>query len=156
MRLALLAAAALAIVGCSKQDEPKPVPDLQLAPIVEPVPGDPQPVPIIMPEDVPAKLAGKWQSIDDPNSILTITADGSWTNDYTGDDSVHDVAKWTVFRGYQREDELAAFNLKQTALYIEVISGDDKFHYELGSIGADEFDMFYVSRGNRLAYKRIG
>ncbi len=85
---------------------------------------------------------------------MTITAD-SWTNEYTGDASVHDVARWRAFPGTETPPNAEGLRSRRLRRLIEVISGENTFFYEIGAIQADAFDMFYASRGNRLAYRRI-
>lgn len=155
MRMLLAAASALAFAACGGQTPAEPA--APAAPEVSSLPG-PEAAPLVQvvsPADAPALLAGKWQSIDDANSLLTITADGSWTNDYTGDASVHSVDKWRAFPGSTPPAEMSDYTFTPEATYLEVLSGEDKFYYELGDVDAGNFDMFYVGRGNRLAYKRV-
>ena len=152
MRLILLAAATFAFTACSEQKPADPAPVAAVE-----TPAEPALAPEVVnvpPAEVATKLAGKWQSTEDAASILTITAD-TWTNEYTGDDSVHDVAKWRAFPGTEKPPGSEGLTFTPTSTYIEVKSGENTFFYELGTIEADAFDFFYVSRGNRLAYKRI-
>ncbi len=150
VRLILLATATLAIAACGEQKVPEPAPAAEvtsepaLAPDVINIP----------PAGVATKLTGKWQSTEDAASILAITAD-TWTNEYTGDDSVNDVAKWRAFPGTEMLAGSEGLTFTPTATYIEVKSGDNTFFYELGRIEADAFDFFYVSRGNHFSFKRI-
>ena len=152
MRLILLAAATPAIAACGEQKAPEPAPAPEAE--VTPEPALATEVVNIPPAEVATKLTGKWQSTEDAASILTITAD-TWTNEYTGDDSVHDVAKWRAFPGTETPAGSEGLTFTPTLTYIEVKSGDNTFFYELGKIEADAFDFFYVSRGNHLSFKRI-
>lgn len=153
--LLLVAVSSLGLAACS---DPKPA-DPTPAPVVEaPAPESetalaPE-VDNIPPAEVATRLAGKWQSTEDANSIITVTAD-TWTNTYTGDDSVNDVAKWRAFPGTETPTNADGLTFTPTSTYVEVKSGEDTFFYELGKIEADAFDFFYVSRGNHLSYKRI-
>jgi hypothetical protein len=151
--LLLIAVSAFVLTACGEQKPVDPTP----SPVVEAAPEEaalPDEVANIPAGEIAERLAGKWQALDDPNSILTITAD-TWTNDYTGDDSVHSVDAWRAFPGTEIPAGGADLSFTPTSTYIEVVSGDLTFYYEIGTIEADTFDMFYVSRGNRLAYKRI-
>lgn len=151
--LLLIAVSSLALAACGEQKaaDPAPVPAADVAPAEPALASEVLNVP---PAEVATKLQGVWESIDDPNSILIITAD-TWTNDYKGDDSVHSVDKWRAFPGTEKPANSEGLTFTPESTYIEVVSGDDTFYYEVGTIEADTFDMFYVSRGNRLAYKRI-
>jgi hypothetical protein len=155
MRALLLAAVStLALAACSdpKPAEPTPAPVPEAAAAEPALPAETAAIPA---QDVPTKLAGKWQSTEDPNSTITITAEGDWTSDYAGDDSAHDAAKWRAFPGTEVPPNAEGLTFTPTSTYIEVHSGEDFFFYELGVIQADAFDFFYVSRGNHLSYKRI-
>ena len=154
MRALLLAVAsilALAACGDQKPAEPTSAPAPESAATEPALPTE---TAAIAAQDVATKLAGKWQSTEDVNSIITITAD-TWTNTYTGDDSVNDIAKWRAFPGTETPANSEGLTFTPASTYIEVISGDNTFFYELGTIEADAFDFFYVSRGNHLSYKRI-
>lgn len=151
--LLLIAVSSLALAACGEPKAAEPAP----APVAEMTPAEPALAPEVVnvpPQEVATKLAGTWQSTDDPNSILTITGD-TWANTYTGDDSVHSVDKWRAFPGTEKPANSEGLTFTPASTYIEVVSGEDTFFYEVGTIEADTFDMFYVSRGNRLAYKRI-
>lgn len=151
--LLLIAASSLVLAACGEQKAGDPAP----APAADVAPAEPALAPEavnVPPAEVATKLQGVWEAIDDPNSILTITAD-TWTNDYKGDDSAHSVDKWRAFPGTEKPANSDDLTFTPTSTYIEVVSGEDTFFYEVGTIEADTFDMFYVSRGNRLAYKRI-
>lgn len=154
MRLLLLAAiSTLALAACS---DPKPAEPTAPAPEAATTePALPTETAAIPAQDVATKLAGKWQSTEDANSIITITAEGDWINTYTGDDSVNDHAKWRAFPGTETPANSEGITFTPASTYIEVKSGENTFFYELGTIEADAFDFFYVSRGNHLSYKRI-
>ena len=149
--LLLLAVSSLGLIACSEQKpaDPAPTPAAEAPEAVLA-----SEVVNIPPAEVATKLQGTWQSTEDANSIITITAD-TWTNTYTGDDSVNDVAAWRAFPGTETPANSEGLTFTPASTYIEVKSGEDTFFYELGNIEADAFDFFYVSRGNHLSYKRI-
>lgn len=151
--LLFIAVSSLALAACGEQKAADPAP----APAADVSPAEPALAPEVVnvpPAEVATKLQGVWESIDDPNSILTITAE-TWTNDYKGDAGAHSVDKWRAFPGTEVPERGKDLTFTPASTYIEVISGEDAFYYEVGAIEADAFDMFYVSRGNRLAFKRI-
>jgi hypothetical protein len=155
MRAALLlAVSTLALAACTdpKAAEPAPAPAPEAASTETALPPETANIPA---QDVATKLAGKWQSTQDASSTITITAEGAWINDYAGDDSAHDEAKWRAFPGTEVPPNAEGLTFTPASTYIEVHSGEDFFFYEIGKIEADAFDIFYVSRGNNLSYKRI-
>ena len=109
---------------------------------------------IIAPGAVPALIAGKWVSIDDDKSSITLTADGKWTDDYVGEADAHDDAAWRAITGVEAKAALPTYEFTPEATYLEVKRSDSTFYYELGDLDAENLDMFYVGRGNRLAYTR--
>lgn len=152
-RLLLAAVSTLALAACSDPKPAEPAAPTPEAAAAEPaLPTETVNIPA---QDVATKLAGKWQSTEDPNSTITITAEGDWINDYAGDDSAHDVAKWRAFPGTEVPPNAEGLTFTPASTYIEVHSGENFFFYELGTIQADAFDFFYMSRGNNLSYKRI-
>ena len=151
--LLLVAISSLGLIACSEQKPADPAPT-PAAEVAAPEAALAPEVVNIPPAEVATRLQGKWQSTEDAASIITITAD-TWTNTYTGDDSVNDVAKWRAFPGTETPANSEGLTFTPTSTYIEVKSGENTFFYELGTIEADAFDFFYVSRGNLLAYKRI-
>lgn len=150
--LLLLAVSSLGLIACSEQKPAEPAPAPEAASTETALPPETVNIPA---QDVATKLAGKWQSTEDANSTITITAEGDWINDYAGDDSAHDVAKWRAFPGTETPANSEGLTFTPASTYIEVKSGENTFFYELGNIEADAFDFFYVSRGNHLSYKRI-
>ncbi len=150
MRIFLTAVSLVILVACGEQT---PASMAEVTPAAAPIdPG--QEVRITKPEAVPALIAGKWVSIEDPRSSIALTADGTWTDDYDGDDAVHDTASWRAMSGVDAKVAAPEHTFTPEATYLEIKRTDGAFFYELGDIDAENLDMFYVGRGNRLAYTR--
>ena len=153
MRVLLAAVSALALVACGKTT---PAPAATVTPAgAEPAVAEAIPEAVITkPEAVPALIAGKWVSIDDDKSSITLTADGKWTDDYVGEADAHEDAAWRAITGAEAKAASPENTFTPEATYLEVKRTDSAFYYELGDLDAENLDMFYVGRGNRLAYTR--
>ena len=93
-------------------------------------------------------------SIDDAKSSITLTADGKWTDNYEGEADANDAAAWRAISGVEAKAASPTDEFTPEATYLEVKRADGAFYYELGDLDAENLDMFYVGRGNRLAYTR--
>lgn len=103
-------------------------------------------------DQISQRLVGTFRSADDPLSVLTITAEGTFTNIYDGEPDV--ASTWKLFSGDQPPVG-AAGPFTPASRYLEVNNDGGLFYYELGVVADDGFDMFYTARGNRLAYVRV-
>ncbi len=104
------------------------------------------------PAEISAKLVGTFHYADDEKSILTIKSNGEWMETYEGSQSP--TATWRVFAGDEPPKD-AKETFTPASRYIEVIGEAGTFYYELGVIADDDFDMFYVGRGNMLRFVRV-
>ena len=156
MRALLLAVSVVALVACGEQ---KPAPAAEVAPAAAPAPsiaiGEPNPSApkIVAPAAVPALIAGRWVSIDDAKSSITVTADGKWTDSYS-DGTKDETYPWRVINGVEAKAASPTNEFTPDATYLEVKRTEATYYYELGVLDAENLDMFYVGRGNRLAYTR--
>lgn len=163
MRIFLLAVSVAVLAGCGEQkaatSEPAAVGPAAATPapsiaIGEPNPSAPAPM-IVPPAAVPALIAATWVSIDDPKVSLTITADGKWSEAYDSADAEGtDTASWRAINGTEAKLASPTDEFTPEATYIEVKHADGMYYYELGAVDVDNLEMFYVGRGNRLAYTR--
>ena len=156
MRAFLAAVSVVALAACGEQKAAEPVKPEVVAPVTpsiaigEPNPSTPA---IIAPAAVPALIAGKWVSIDDAKSSITVTADGKWTDSYS-DGTKDETYPWRVINGVEAKAASPTNEFTPEATYLEVKRTESTFYYELGVLDAENLDMFYVGRGNRLAYTR--
>ena len=156
MRCLLLADSVVALVACGEQ---KSAPAAEVAPAAAPAPsiaiGEPNPSApkIVAPAAVPALIAGRWVSIDDAKSSITVTADGKWTDSYS-DGTKDETYPWRVINGVEAKAASPTKEFTPDATYLEVKRTEATYYYELGVLDAENLDMFYVGRGNRLAYTR--
>ena len=160
--LLLITASSLALAACGEQKaaDPAPMVEPAAAPapsiaVGEPNPSTPAPM-IVPPAAVPALIAGTWVSIEDPKVSLTVTADGKWSEAYEGADAegAADTASWRAINGTEAKLASPTDVFTPEATYLEVKGADGMSYYELGDVDADNLEMFYVGRGNRLAYTR--
>lgn len=157
MRALLLAVSVVALAACEQE---------AAAPVVEPAAATPAPsiaigepnpsapaVAIVAPAAVPALIAGTWVSIDDAKASITVTADGKWTDMYA-DGVQPETYPWRALSGVDAKAAAPAETFTPEATYLEVKRAEGVYYYELGVVDADNLEMFYTARGNRLAYTR--
>jgi hypothetical protein len=151
MRIAIAALCLIAIASCGEKSPAAPVPEAA-APAAEPAP--PPAIETMPITDVAAKMVGKFRSVDDPKAMLTIGADGAWVEDYETTSPIHSAMTWRLFKG---SDGPTNTDVKFTpaSYYLEVKGASDVFYYEMAGADDTGFDMFYMARGNHLAYERI-
>lgn len=134
-------------------------------------PKDPPPVMAVMEEapsltpkteaEAAARLVGKWRSILDEKSVVTITADGVWTDDvrvddYTGAPELHTESAWRVFMLEDAPSDAPVASLEAGKVYLEVRGSAGPLHYEIGDVLNETMELFYLGRGSRLAFVRVG
>ena len=156
MRAFLAAVSVVALAACGEQKAAEPVKPEAVAPAMPSIAiGEPNPsTPVIIaPAAVPALIAGKWVSIDDAKSSIMVTADGKWTDSYS-DGTKDETYPWRVINGVEAKAASPTNEFTPEATYLEVKRTESTFYYELGVLDAENLDMFYVGRGNRLAYTR--
>jgi hypothetical protein len=148
----VLSLSAFVLVGCGEQAEEAPVVEQPVA--EQPAaPESAAEVMIVPPAEVPARLVGTWTSIDDAQASIVITADGTWADIYAAE-SVNETFSWRAINGVEAAIAAPDHTFTPTATYLEVKRPEAVYFYELGHVSADDFEMFYVGRGNRLAFTR--
>lgn len=162
MRSILLAALALSVLGCSEPAGVTPdaapeaaaptAPESAAQPPSEPADQD-VPAAVIAPVDVAALIAGKWQSIEDPRATIIVTEDGGWSDRYEGEPDQRE-ATWEAMWGADAAKAEPKQTFTPNHSYLQVVRDDGAYYYELGAVDEDNLEMFYVGRGNRLAFRR--
>ncbi len=157
MRLAgsiVLAIALLSACGPSNPAPPAGINGLKTQDTVQPAAADSASTDPndMTPADISAKLVGTFAYLDDDMSKITVTSDGKWTEAYEG--SGESTADWRIFAGTDAPKD-TDYTFTPASRYLELIGEAGTFYYELGAIGENGFDMFYVGRGNRLAFVRV-
>lgn len=158
MRAILLAVSVVALAACGEQKAAEPVkPETtEAAPVTPSIAvGEPNPaIPAVTaPEAVPALIAGTWVSIDDAKASIIVTADGKWTDMYS-DGVQPETYSWRALSGVEAKAAAPAETFTPAATYLEVKRTEGTYYYELGAVDADNLEMFYTARGNRLAYTK--
>jgi len=152
MRIFWLASAMVALAGCGE-----PAPAVTIEAVSPDAPAATEPAAVtdanaMTIQQLKSLLVGAWRATDDAKATLDIAADGTWTSIYEGDTLF--VAEWTLFTGDQPPAG-AAGPFTPASRYLEVKEEIGAFHYELGHIADDAFDMFYTVRGNNLSFTRV-
>lgn len=158
MRGLLLAVSVVALGACGEQKaaEPAPVVEPAAAPAPSIAIGEPNPAApgaIVPAASVPALIAGTWVSDEDAKASIIVTADGKWTDMYS-DGVQPETYPWRAINGVEAKLASPENEFTPEATYLEVKRTEATYYYELGVLDATNLDMFYVGRGNRLAYTR--
>jgi hypothetical protein len=99
------------------------------------------------------QLVGVWRSVYDEREVITINSDGSWVSSY--DDSASPADRWLVFAGDAPPPGLLQ-NFDPAESYIQVVRMDGPpLVSEIGDIGPNDFETFYLGNGRRNAYTRV-
>lgn len=99
------------------------------------------------------QFVGVWRSVYDEKEVITISADGSWVSSYDGDNQT--AEKWSVFAGDAPPPGLKQ-TLDPTKYYVQVTPVDGPLRVsEIGDIGPNDFEAFYLRNGRRNAYTRV-
>ncbi len=99
-------------------------------------------------------LAGTWQSTNDARFTRELDADGTAIDRYKGDASATDKGTWMLFPGSAPPPDAKDKTLTPTSTYLEIKEGDDALFFEIDSVSPKALSMFYIERGNRLAFIR--
>ena len=154
MRVFVAAVSVVALVACGEQ---KPAPAAEAMPAAEiaaPVETPAIDAALIAPSAVADLIAGTWRSIDDEKSTITVTADGKWTDAY-GDGVQPETFPWRALTGADANVVAKGEQFTPEHTYLEVKRSEATYYYELDDLSPDSLAMFYVGRGNRLAYTRV-
>lgn len=99
------------------------------------------------------QFVGVWRSVYDEREVITINADGSWVSSYDGNAAPAD--RWMVFAGNAPPPGLTQ-TFDPTKHYIQVVRVDwPPLVAEIGDIGPNDFETFYLGNGRRNAYTRV-
>jgi len=153
MRAVFVAVAALALAACSESTPaPTAAPETAASDPAAARAPDVTDANAMTTDEISQRLVGVYRSTDDEKATITFTADGKYLSHVDGELAA--ASEWKVFTGDQPPAGTAG-PFTAASRYLEVRDDDGVFHYELGHVAADGFDMFYTARGNRLAYERV-
>lgn len=151
MRVFLAAVFVFGLAACGEQ-KPAPVADAAAAEArVEAAATD---AALIAPSAVGALIAGTWRSIDDDKASIIVTADGKWTDLY-GDGVQAETFPWRALTGADANVAAPDEQFTPDHTYLEIKRSEATYYYELDDLSPDSLAMFYVGRGNRLAFTRV-
>ncbi|HUO50080.1 MAG TPA: hypothetical protein VMU25_00695 [Candidatus Paceibacterota bacterium] len=115
-------------------------------------------VPLTQPSADPAQIGsnmvGTWQSVDDGNYHVKITADGTWTDSYGTTTSATQTGKYSLFTNATDDKDLP-IPAQPGVVYLKVIEGKDTFYYSVIEASSNTLQLSYLDRGNTLAFVRI-
>ena len=85
-------------------------------------------------------IVGSWQDAEDSAAVVTYNADGSYADEYEGEEP--EAGTWEVFS----DESLVRLRV--------VIDGND-YDYEILSVTDEHMSISYMARGNTLRYVRV-
>ena len=100
-------------------------------------------------------LAGTWQSTDDTRFTRELDANGTAIDRYEGDASATTKGTWALFSGSAPPPDAKGKTLTPASTYLEIKEGEDVLFFEMDSLSLQRLSMFYIERGNRLAFTRL-
>jgi hypothetical protein len=107
-------------------------------------------------EAVRANIVGMWRSVEDPLSLREFLSSGSVIDTY--DDKEPYRQGWTVFTKNDVGTTTLGFTPEAGLVYINMREGGDfvpGMFFSVDKLTADELEMTFMDRGNKLTYKRV-
>lgn len=99
------------------------------------------------------QFVGVWRSVYDEREAITINADGSWVSSYNG--GAEPADRWMVFAGNAPPPGLTqTFDPSKNYIQVVPVDGPPRVS-EIGDIGPNDFETFYLGNGRRNAYTRV-
>lgn len=112
------------------------------------------PAPTLDQAAVAQNVVGSWQSTDDPNYSVTITASGKWTDSYKGADassSVSETGTYELFTSQNPDKDFTGV-LVPGVVYVKVSEGSSVLYFSVLEASSDNLQLSYLDRGNTLSF----
>ncbi|MDR3571649.1 MAG: hypothetical protein P4L81_05670 [Candidatus Pacebacteria bacterium] len=115
------------------------------------------PTPPLDPSTVATNVVGTWQSVDDPNYTVVITADGKWTDKYKGGDASSSVSETGTYKIFTSANPDPGFDstIVPGTVYTVVKEGKSTLYYSVLEASGTNLQLSYLARGNTLAFVRV-
>lgn len=98
------------------------------------------------------QIVGDWRSVYDGKEVVTFGADGSWMSSYDGNAS--ETGTWVVFAGNAPPLGLS-HSFEPAKNYLQVLREEwPPLVSEIGDVGPNDLELFYLGNGRRNAYTR--
>jgi len=106
------------------------------------------------PATVATNVVGSWQSTDDPNYTVKITAGGKWTDAYGADASASQTGTYTIFTSQNPDKDFTGV-LQPGIVYIKLVEGSSTYYYSVLDASGNTLQISYLDRGNTLSFTRV-
>jgi hypothetical protein len=112
------------------------------------------PLPTLNPSEVAANIVGTWQSTDDPNYSIVLTADGKWTDRYQSTGSSGPISETGTYTFFTSADPDPDFTDTPVAgvVYVKLVEGSDTYYYSVLEADGQDLQLSYLDRGNTLSF----
>lgn len=113
--------------------------------------------PVLDPATVAANAVGTWQSTDDPNYTVVITADGKWTDNYKTANASDDISESGTYLLFTSADPDPDFTdtIVPGIVYVKLTEGSDVYYYSVLEADASNLQLSYLARGNTLSFTKV-
>ena len=113
------------------------------------------PAPISGPDlpTVTQNIVGSWQSTDDGNYSVKITANGKWTDTYStsATNSASQTGTYTLFTSADPDPALAAA-VTPGVVYIKLVEGKSTSFFGVVQADGGNLQLVYLDRGNTISF----
>lgn len=105
-------------------------------------------------EEAPqVRLVGVWQSVDDPQSVITFEANGEVTDTYGGGVLV-ETGTYQLFESRSALPE--DLGVTSEGPFLRQTFGEEDYYYEVSELSESVLELIHLSgRGNVLRYERL-
>jgi hypothetical protein len=110
--------------------------------------------PTLDPTVVAQNMVGSWQSVDDPNYSISVTASGKWTDSYQGSNassSVSETGDYTIFTSTDPDKDFTGI-LVPGVVYVKVAEGTTISYFSVLQASGNELQLSYLDRGTTLSF----
>jgi hypothetical protein len=108
------------------------------------------------PATVAGDIVGSWQSTDDPNYQIQVTASGKWTDTYAGADasSATQTGTYELFTSANPDKDFTGV-LVPGVVYLKVTENNLSLYYSVQQANGTNFQISYLDRGNTLSFVKV-
>lgn len=99
-------------------------------------------------------MVGTWQSADDGNYHIKISADGRWTDSYGTSTQAAQTGTYKIFTNATPDKNLP-IPAQPGIVYLKVAEGNSTFYYSIIAASDTTLQFSYLARGNTLAFVRV-
>jgi hypothetical protein len=101
-----------------------------------------------------ANVVGSWQSTDDAQYTVAITASGKWTDAYGSDASATQTGTYTLFTSDKPDKDFTGI-LQPGVVYVKVVEGNSTLFFSVLEATGTNLQLSYLDRGNTLSFVRV-